>query len=284
MVDAIQAECIRLSRLGLAMHWLGRRSKVPLSCSWASFPCFSPSDLVRQYRTGYNAGIHTGKVRGARVSVVVVDCDSERAVEWARKNLPPTPICARTRKGEHWYFAAPDGGSTRAKVRIESERLDLDVRGDGGQVVCPPSIHPEGFVYERMGAWEAEDFDRLPLYHDEWFPRAAPSAQPARPTLPSCRADSGEAARRAAGLLRAMVRRGEVYERGNGQGTKTFMAARILLNDFGLSESQTFDLLAQWYNSACPQPYSADELRRKVTEAATKGRSVATRYMGVNRG
>lgn len=281
-MDAILSECIRLAGLGVPCHWLGRRSKVPLARSWSSAPWLSPSNLCRTYRTGFNFGIHTGKVRGARFALVVVDLDSVRAVEWANHNLPLSPVRALTKKGEHWYYAAPEGGRTRAKVRIESERLDIDVRGDGGQVVAPPSVHPDGYLYAKIGAWDADDFDSLPVYTDSWFPPPKPveTASPRR-----IYADNYDLAlKRGAGLLRAMVRKGEVYPRGEGHGTKTFTAARILICDFGLTESQTFDLLAQFYNPACPQPYNAEELRRKVTEAATKGRSTAVRYLGAGRG
>lgn len=279
MVDSIQAECIRLAQLGLACLWLRKKDKIPIARGWSALPWQSPSELRRSYRSGQNFGIHTGKVRGARFSVCVVDLDSEDALRWAKKNLPISSVRTRTRNGEHWYYAASEGGVTRAKIRVDSERLALDVRGEGGQTVAPPSVHPTGFVYERIGEWTGEDFANLPIYRPEWFPRALAVAASRSPMLIT----SDLAMRRGAGLLKRMVQKGEVYSRGEGQGTKTFTAARILINEFGLTDGEVFDLLAEHYNVYCPQPYSADELRRKVREAREKGRSVVTHYGGALR-
>ena len=281
MQDSVRAECIRLSTMGIACHWVRPRDKAPIHYGWAKCGWLSPSYLDSTYRPGYNVGIHTGRVVNAPVQLVAVDLDSEQALRWALRNLPVSTLRTKTSKGEHWFYLAPSGVSVgnRAKLIIDGARIDIDLRGDGGQVVCAPSVHPSGFVYQQLGHWNEFGLSGLVTFDPSWFPVAEspPVAQSATKIAPGVSVES-LLYRRAKGLLMAMVRKGEVYERGSGQGTKTFAAARILLNDFLLSEADAYHLMATVYNPACPQPYDELSLRRKVREAATVGRSSTRRY------
>ena len=67
-----------------------------------------------------------------------------------------------TAKGRHVWFTHP-GGKIRNRARVDG--VELDVRGDGGYVVVPPSMHPSGVPY----SWH-----RSPL--DMWPP--APTPEP----------------------------------------------------------------------------------------------------------
>jgi hypothetical protein len=62
--------------------------------------------------------------------------------------LPETFEVITGSGGRHLYFAWPDGYDIR---NDQSGRLgaDLDIRGEGGQVLAPPTIHPNGRPYER---------------------------------------------------------------------------------------------------------------------------------------
>lgn len=283
MQDSVRAECIRLATLGLACHWVRPRDKSPIHYGWAKFGWLSPLYLAQTYRPGYNVGIHTGRVVNAPIQLIAVDLDSERALQWALRHLPVSTLRTKTSKGEHWFYLAPSGVfvGNRAKLIIDGERIDIDLRGDGGHVVCAPSIHPSGFVYEQLGHWNEFGLSGLVTFNPSWFPvvESPPVAQSATKNSGLISIDP-LLYRRAEGLLKAMIRKGEVYERGSGQGSKVFAAARILQNDFRLSESDTYHLLATIYNPACPQPYDELSLRRKVREAATNGRSQTRRYTG----
>lgn len=286
MQDSVRAECIRLSTMGIACHWVRPRDKAPIHYGWAKCGWLSPSYLDSTYRPGYNVGIHTGRVVNAPAQLVAVDLDSEQALRWALRNLPVSTLRTKTSKGEHWFYLAPSGVSVgnRAKLIIDGARIDIDLRGDGGHVVCAPSVHPSGFVYEQLGNWNEFGLSGLVTFDPSWFPvvESPPDAQSSTKiptTLKKAEQHINELCmRRAAGLLRRMVTKGEVYERGNGQGTKTFTIARILLNEWFLTEADTYHLIATIYNPACPQPYDEISLRRKVREAATNGRSRARRY------
>lgn len=90
-------------------------------------------------------GIATGAVSG----LVVLDVDPRHGGDESLKDLGPLPdtVTAITGGGgQHLYFAHPGG-----MVKNRSGFLPgLDIRGDGGQVVAPPSMHASGRQYE----WE----------------------------------------------------------------------------------------------------------------------------------
>src|SRR5262249_24524075 len=56
--------------------------------------------------------------------------------------LPPTPRLRSGGGGQHYYFVWPlDGG---IKNGANFNGVPIDVRGDGGLVVAPPSLHIKG--------------------------------------------------------------------------------------------------------------------------------------------
>lgn len=96
---------------------------------WESFPAS-------------NIGIRTGRESG--VIVVDVDgADGKTALTKALGDLPET-WHSTTGKGDHYYFRYRDSG-----VRNRAGFLpQVDIRGDGGYVVAPPSRHSNGTTYE----------------------------------------------------------------------------------------------------------------------------------------
>jgi len=101
-----------------------------------------------------NVGIITGK------DVVVVDADSRDSIKWVIDNLPRTPWTAQTGKGMHFYYGASDF-EIRNSVNVDAK---VDVRGMGGYVVGPPSVHSSGKRYRWVidKAAGAQSFDDLP--------------------------------------------------------------------------------------------------------------------------
>jgi putative DNA primase/helicase len=83
-------------------------------------------------------------VCGAISMIIVLDTDSREAeAEVQRRGIPAT-VMARTAKGRHIYFRHP-GFEVKNFVR---KLPGCDLRGDGGYVVAPGSIHPTGAVYQ----------------------------------------------------------------------------------------------------------------------------------------
>lgn len=111
-----------------------------------------------------NIGIVTGAISG----LVVVDSDGPEGTEWINRHLPRTAIYARTAKGVHAYFRHP-GGKVPNKSRIGPY---VDVRGDGGYVVAPPSKHASGASYEWIYVEGYEGFDDLADYKIDSEPNA----------------------------------------------------------------------------------------------------------------
>lgn len=133
---------------------------------WQSFPCL-PNDKKPMVRwadvatteinmlTGWwdttpnaNIGIACGK----RSGIVVLDVDTDhdgyeslRFLQEQHGRLPDTPVSRTGTGGEHIFFKHPG-----IEIHNSAGKLGpgLDVRGDGGYVVVPPSRHPNGKYYE----------------------------------------------------------------------------------------------------------------------------------------
>jgi len=95
-----------------------------------------------------NIGIVTGKKSG----IVVLDVDHNHNGEkslfalmekyWI---LPDTPISRTGGGGLHYVFQHPGIDLSNSAGKIGE---GLDIRGDGGQICAPPSIHPSGTHYK----------------------------------------------------------------------------------------------------------------------------------------
>lgn len=103
----------------------------------------------------HGIGIATGPGSGIWV-LDVDDYDSYRDLEQRHEPLPDTLTVITGSGGYHFYYRYPDDTEIRnnASTRLGS---GLDIRGDGGFVVAPPSIHPNGTAY----AWDAGQPDTV---------------------------------------------------------------------------------------------------------------------------
>ena len=109
-----------------------------------------------------SAGCKYGVATG---NVIVLDVDPRHGGDHSLRQLEdrhgPLPLTWRAFTGgggEHVYFRAPEG----VEIRNNAGRLGpgLDVRGVGGYVVAPPSIHISGNQY----VWNVDHHpDEVPL-------------------------------------------------------------------------------------------------------------------------
>jgi putative DNA primase/helicase len=111
-----------------------------------------------------NIGIATGEAAGIVVLDVDVDKSGERSLEELEAEhgeLPTTTLAATGGGGLHYLFRHPG-----RPVRNSAGKLGegLDVRGDGGYVVAPPSSHRSGRRYEWVFAPEQQEPAELPAW------------------------------------------------------------------------------------------------------------------------
>lgn len=149
----------RLCRRGLSVIPVGRDKK-PL-VKWERYQkAAADAKQVDEWWTRWpdaNVGVVTGAVSG----VVVLDADGDdgRASLKALDTLATTPL-TKTGRGYHQFFAHPGANFTignRAGLAP-----GLDVRGDGGYVILPPSRHASGVAYAWLTPLDRMDLASLP--------------------------------------------------------------------------------------------------------------------------
>jgi hypothetical protein len=139
----MQRAALEYLELGWSVIPIRHRDKRP-AIRWQEFQQRRASQSeVRAWfreRPDNNVGIVTGAISG----LVVLDIDpghggEDSLARLLREHGPlPQTVEARTGGGgRHVYFAHP-GGVVRNKVGLAP---GIDVRGDGGCVVAPPSVH-----------------------------------------------------------------------------------------------------------------------------------------------
>lgn len=142
---------------GLAVFPLKPRSKQPATNNGFKAATTDP-DRIAEWWDQYpdsNVGIATGKVSGGLV-VIDLDIDEDKGKngyevlkDWQREHgaLQETAMVITGRGGYHYYYR--DSGTWRNRTGLYE---GVDVRGDGGYVVAPPSVHENGRRYE----WEQD--------------------------------------------------------------------------------------------------------------------------------
>lgn len=135
-------EALRYLSLGYSVFPLHMKSKIP-AIEWAKYQRQKPTvdQLTEWFSVDRNLAIVTGQISG----LVVLDVDTTKGgVMESLKERFPTDMVVKTGKGFHLYYQYP-GFHVDNRVNMMP---GVDVRGDGGYVVAPPSIHPDGSVYK----------------------------------------------------------------------------------------------------------------------------------------
>jgi hypothetical protein len=139
----LKNHALKYIQSGFSIIPLKPREKNPL-IKWARFQKTKPTE--KEISTWWSKWpkANIGLITGAVNRLVVFDEDGEKAAKIIKEGggLPPGPQSV-TSKGRHYLFRHP-GFSVQNDV---NKKLDLDIRGDGGYIVAPPSVHPSGHVY-----------------------------------------------------------------------------------------------------------------------------------------
>lgn len=166
--------------VALALYYVSRGMQVipikPISkeaaISWKDGGLTDPEEIEFFYakNPGYGLGILTGE----RSGVDVVDFDTIEAYEEAKANgLPDGPL-VRTHKGYHLYCRHLSGLRGFQKRK---DMVGLDLRADGGYVAAPPSVHPEGTIYQWVTGKGLDDLE-LPEVPEWVYVRASDEKKP----------------------------------------------------------------------------------------------------------
>lgn len=187
-----------------------------------------------------NLAVVTGVVSG----LVVLDVDpghggdeSLAALERAHGTCPDTVEALTGGGGRHRYFAHP-GEITRNRVGIAP---GIDLRGDGGYVVAPPSVHATGESYRWVRAPEVCPLASLP----QWL-ASEPDHQPR----------TGHPLSHWRRLLREGVAEGE---RNNSIAS---LAGHLLRHE--IDPEVALELLLTWNVVRCRPPLEPEEVVRTL--------------------
>jgi hypothetical protein len=209
-----------------------------------------------------NVGIATGPVSG----IVVLDVDaakgafsSELLFDGVDATVFTTPK-VKTGAGLHFYYKYPETET----VRNSASKLAkfIDVRGEGGYVVAPPSVHVSGKKYEFLN----EDIPHIAEFPQPWIDRLNAPIISSPPNgngngSSASRVDSGA---QVSGIFVPPPNPGLVMPQEINQGTRNQEMTKVAgaLRDKGLSEGAIFAALAVENQRICKPPLDDKELHQ----------------------
>ena len=142
-------------------------TKAPLITSWQSRATCDRSGIVDLFKDYPSAAI--GLVTGQKSGLVIIDIDKRenfcglQNFKDAGHKLSPTVSASTPRGGIHLYFKAP---SCEVPCSVSKIAEGVDIKGDGGFIISPPSITKWGKY-----SWECsyQIFQQGPLPLPEKF-------------------------------------------------------------------------------------------------------------------
>lgn len=200
----------------------------------------------------WNIGVATGDISG----LVVVDVDQGKGadindllINGVDQTIFNTPK-VKTGAGLHFYYKLPSGVS----VKNSASRLGkfIDVRGDGGYVIAPPSKHISGKNYELLNP----DNDQILEFPKAWLDKLA---QPLPSTPVNGSNGNGNSANP---FIVPAVQPGLILPDTIDQGKRNVELTKIAgaLRSKGLSEGAIYAALAIENQRICKPPLDDKEL------------------------
>lgn len=192
-----------------------------------------------------NLGVVTGEIS----NLVVLDVDPKHggddsliALERRFGTLPPTVEAVTGGGGRHLYFTHP-GGLVRNRAGLAQ---GIDLRGDGGYIVAPPSIHPSGRPYAWAAGHSPDQIALAPL--PRWLY-----------ALPD-----GPRAGRSLADWRRLVHEG--VPEGQRNSTVASLTGHLLWH--GVDPEVALELLLAWNRVRCRPPLDDSEVAQVVNSIA----------------
>jgi hypothetical protein len=127
---------------------IGQKSPTVRWKDWQTKPVDKMRSTWFGRRLESNYWILCGHLSGIRV----LDIDSPEAERFWREvvgvgDLMDRTVCVKTANGFHYYFWIEHSNLAHGWA-LHTDQMSFDVRGEGGGVIAPPSIHETGAVYE----------------------------------------------------------------------------------------------------------------------------------------
>jgi putative DNA primase/helicase len=181
MTNIFLAEAIKLTEMGWRVFPVRPQGKVPLVPHWPKLASKEKSQLLEWWQKWPNANV--GLCTGG--GLVVIDIDPKNggdisALPIERKEHE-TPTVLTGGGGVHLYYKSNGKNYTNARGGLPP---GIDIRGEGGFVVAPPSNHASGKSYLWECGFEPWAVPLLPLPAGigQLLPNGNWSAQPAAPS------------------------------------------------------------------------------------------------------
>lgn len=208
----------------------------------------SEEEVRGWYRRWPDAGV--GIVTGPVSGLVVLDVDpanggaeSQRELEAHHGALPPTVEARTGGGGWHLYFAQPaEGPAVRNDAALAA---GIDVRGEGGLVVAPPTRHASGHLYGWRVGRSPDAIAVAPL--PAWLAARLHGGRPPRAGHP-------------------LAHWRELVTEGVAEGARNESMASLTghLLWHGVDPEVALELLLAWNRMRCRPPLADEEVARTV--------------------
>lgn len=247
--DRLQA-ALSYAKAGWSIIPMAPGSKQPL-LAWREFQerQASREEICAWFKRWPDANIAV--VTGAISGLVVIDIDPRHGGEASLQNLEgeigqiPSTIEARTGGGgRHLYFAHP-GQTLRNRTAL---RPGIDLRGDGGVIILPPSLHPSGGRYAWVDGHAPGQAEAAPLPPLLLAELAAGEQHPGHPLI----------------YWRELVAAG--VDEGERNNTIASLAGHLLWHE--VDPDVVAEMLVCWNQVRCRPPLSQEEVLRTVGSIA----------------
>ncbi len=294
---------IEFARCYLAQGWqpipIPHREKAPKIAGWQNLR-LGAEDLPHHFNgVPQNIGILLGEPSGWLTDI---DLDCTEVIDLAERFLPQTMVFGRSSKPRsHFRYLSAGAATEQFRDPISREML-VELRSSGAQTVFPGSTHesgeviafdpmieapipigsgdlrhrvarlasaallfrhgvPAGVACVSVDRGSVAELDAPPVALDrirEWL-RMKPAGDQRRPAG----TDSDHLLRRA----RSYVEKMPPAISGQGGHAATFNVALVLKRGFALDDGDAMVILSA-YNARCEPPWSPQELRHKLDDAA----------------
>jgi len=226
--------------------------------AWKLFELGPPNDreLQHMFKDPSNIAVLTGKPSG----IVFADGDSPRAIDWIKRNLPETPLQFETGRGEQFGFKYP-GSQVPTKAHLKD--IELDLRGDGGYSVVPPSGHFTGKQYRWLEKPTKKLLEETPVFPTEILADVRKYG-PSSVTVEI--EDRVQLVRRAMAYVAKMDAAIEGEGGSAGRHNRAMRVAGALIQKFKLSISESLGPFVS-FNEKCFPKFSDRELLHKLEDA-----------------